>query len=199
MCLLPVGQAIASLNGTRGFKPVSIRADIGPSHEADSCSLIFSSKKSVPTVHINSISYKVVLISVSLVCMPTVESVLSFFHHSLIIYTSIINISTSNWSTLNMTWKRSWFLYKTQCFTIKLCLCAKYRLPLVFLSESENGKHKEADICGLTKYRGGQNTSNGNTKKLRNRMCVGCIERTLAGNTEYSSVCLHSVVLVSVH
>jgi hypothetical protein len=40
---------------------------------------------------------------------------------------------------------------------------------------------------------GGQN--NGNTKKLRNRIYVGYIERTLVGNTECSSsVCLHSVV-----
>jgi hypothetical protein len=31
--------------------------------------------------------------------------------------------------------------------------------------------------------RGGQN--NGNTKKLRNRICVGYIEITAVGNTEY--------------
>jgi hypothetical protein len=43
---------------------------------------------------------------------------------------------------------------------------------------------------------GGQNY--GITKKLRNRICVGYIERTSAGNTECSSACLHSVVLVSV-
>jgi hypothetical protein len=46
-------------------------------------------------------------------------------------------------------------------------------------------------------YRGGQN--NGNTKKLRNRICVGHIERTSVDNIECSSVCLHSVELVSVH
>jgi hypothetical protein len=35
---------------------------------------------------------------------------------------------------------------------------------------------------------------------LRNRIvCVGYIERTSVGNTECSAVCLHSVVLVSVH
>jgi hypothetical protein len=42
---------------------------------------------------------------------------------------------------------------------------------------------------------GGQN--NGRNKKLRNRSCVGYIERISVGNTEYSSsVCLQSVVLV---
>jgi hypothetical protein len=40
---------------------------------------------------------------------------------------------------------------------------------------------------------GGQNT--GNTKKLRDRICVGYIERASAGNIECSSV-LHSVVLM---
>jgi hypothetical protein len=44
---------------------------------------------------------------------------------------------------------------------------------------------------------GGKN--NGNNKKLRNKICVDYIERTSAGNTECSSVCLHSVVLVSVN
>jgi hypothetical protein len=44
---------------------------------------------------------------------------------------------------------------------------------------------------------GGQN--NGNTKKLRNRICVGYIERTSVGNTECSYICLLSVVLMSVH
>jgi autotransporter translocation and assembly factor TamB len=43
---------------------------------------------------------------------------------------------------------------------------------------------------------GGQN--NGNTKKLRDRIYVGYIERASAGNTECSSV-LHSVVLVPVY
>jgi hypothetical protein len=42
---------------------------------------------------------------------------------------------------------------------------------------------------------GGQN--NENTKKLRNRICVDYIERTSFGNT--FSLCLHCVVLVSVH
>jgi hypothetical protein len=46
--------------------------------------------------------------------------------------------------------------------------------------------------------RGGQN--NGKTKELRNRICVGYIERTSFGNIECSSsVCLHYVVLASVH
>jgi hypothetical protein len=47
-------------------------------------------------------------------------------------------------------------------------------------------------------YKGGVQ-NNGNIKKLTNRICVGYIERTSFGNTEYSSICLHSVVLVSVH
>jgi hypothetical protein len=47
-------------------------------------------------------------------------------------------------------------------------------------------------------YRGGQN--NGNTKKRRNRICIGYTARTSVGNTEYSSsIYLHSVVLVSVY
>jgi hypothetical protein len=37
--------------------------------------------------------------------------------------------------------------------------------------------------------------NNGNTKKLRIRICVGYIERTSVGNTVRSSVCLHSAVL----
>jgi hypothetical protein len=45
------------------------------------------------------------------------------------------------------------------------------------------------DVCCCT----------GNTKQLRNRICVGYIERTLVGNTGCSSLCLHYVVLVSVH
>jgi hypothetical protein len=44
---------------------------------------------------------------------------------------------------------------------------------------------------------GGQN--NGNTKKLRNRICVGYTERTSVGSTECSSVCLYSVAFESVH
>jgi hypothetical protein len=43
----------------------------------------------------------------------------------------------------------------------------------------------------------GQN--NGNNEELRNRICVGYIDRTSGGNTECSTVCLLSVVLVSVH
>jgi hypothetical protein len=42
--------------------------------------------------------------------------------------------------------------------------------------------------------RGEQN--NGNLKKLRNRISVGYVERTPVSNMEYSSVCLHSVMLV---
>jgi hypothetical protein len=33
----------------------------------------------------------------------------------------------------------------------------------------------------------GDEQNNGSTKKLRNRTCVDCIERTSAGNTECSS------------
>jgi hypothetical protein len=33
-------------------------------------------------------------------------------------------------------------------------------------------------------------------KKLGNRICVGYIERTSAGNAECSLICLHSVVTV---
>jgi hypothetical protein len=47
-----------------------------------------------------------------------------------------------------------------------------------------------------TKHRGcGRN--NENTKKLRNIICVGYVERTSVGKTECSSVCLHSVTRVS--
>jgi hypothetical protein len=53
----------------------------------------------------------------------------------------------------------------------------------------------EIDYCSVRYTRGGQN--NGNTKKWRNRICVGYIERTSVGNVEcFSSVCLHSVMLV---
>jgi hypothetical protein len=45
----------------------------------------------------------------------------------------------------------------------------------------------------------GDGQSNGNTKKLRTRICVGYIKRTSVGNTECCSVCLQSVVIVSVH
>jgi hypothetical protein len=45
----------------------------------------------------------------------------------------------------------------------------------------------------------GRRQNNGNTTKLRNSTCVAYIERTSVGNNECSSsVCLHSVVLVSV-
>jgi hypothetical protein len=51
---------------------------------------------------------------------------------------------------------------------------------------------------GHTGTEGGQNS--GNTTKLRNRICVGYIERTSVGNTERSSsICLHSVVFMQVH
>jgi hypothetical protein len=44
----------------------------------------------------------------------------------------------------------------------------------------------------------GSEQNNGNTKKLRNKICVGYTERTSVGVSECSSsVCLHSVVLVS--
>jgi hypothetical protein len=42
--------------------------------------------------------------------------------------------------------------------------------------------------------RSGQN--NGNTKKFRTRICVDCIEGTSIGNTQCSSIRLHSVMLV---
>jgi hypothetical protein len=45
----------------------------------------------------------------------------------------------------------------------------------------------------------GAGQNNGNTKKLRNRICVGYIDRTSVDNTECSSICLHSVVLMSVN
>jgi hypothetical protein len=49
----------------------------------------------------------------------------------------------------------------------------------------------------MANCKGRQN--NGNTKKLRNRICVGYTERTSGGKTEHSSsVYLHTVVLMSV-
>jgi hypothetical protein len=58
------------------------------------------------------------------------------------------------------------------------------------------GSHRSGyeEFYHLGYTRNGQN--NGNTKKLRNRICVGCVERTSVGNIVCSSVCLHSVVLV---
>jgi hypothetical protein len=45
----------------------------------------------------------------------------------------------------------------------------------------------------------GSGQNNGNTTKLRNRICVGYTERIQVGNIQcYSSFCLPSVVLVSV-
>jgi hypothetical protein len=44
----------------------------------------------------------------------------------------------------------------------------------------------------------GRGQNNGNTKKFRNTICVGYIERASVSNNECSSVFLHSVVLVSV-
>jgi hypothetical protein len=49
----------------------------------------------------------------------------------------------------------------------------------------------------VLKYTGNEQ-NNGNTKTLRNRIRVGYIERTSAGNTECSSsLCLQPVVLMS--
>jgi hypothetical protein len=45
----------------------------------------------------------------------------------------------------------------------------------------------------------GDGQNNRNSKKLRNRICFGYIERISIDNSECSSICLHSVVLVSVH
>jgi hypothetical protein len=50
-------------------------------------------------------------------------------------------------------------------------------------------------MCFYLKVQGGEQ-NNGNTKKLRNVLCVDYIERTLAGNTECSSICLHYVLCV---
>jgi hypothetical protein len=48
-------------------------------------------------------------------------------------------------------------------------------------------------VLSKTDTEGEQN--NGNTKKPRNKICVGYAERTV-DNTKCSSVCLHSVLLV---
>jgi hypothetical protein len=45
----------------------------------------------------------------------------------------------------------------------------------------------------------GAGQNNGNTEKLMNRISAGYNNRTPAGKPECSSVCSHSVVLVSVH
>jgi hypothetical protein len=37
------------------------------------------------------------------------------------------------------------------------------------------------------------------TKKFRKKICIGYSEKTSVGNTECSSICLYSVVLVPVH
>jgi hypothetical protein len=55
-----------------------------------------------------------------------------------------------------------------------------------------------ADIKHNAEYAGG-GQNNGNTNKLRNRICAGYTERTSVENTECSSACLHSIVLMSVH
>jgi hypothetical protein len=44
----------------------------------------------------------------------------------------------------------------------------------------------------------GSGQNNGNTKKLRHRICVSYTEKTSVGNSEYSSICLHSAALMSV-
>jgi hypothetical protein len=62
----------------------------------------------------------------------------------------------------------------------------------MYLRDSYDPQKKQGTKTGC-----GQN--NGNTKKLGNIICDGYIERTSVGNTEYSSVCLRSVVFVSVH
>jgi hypothetical protein len=59
------------------------------------------------------------------------------------------------------------------------------------------------DVClcyVVDVYLTGSGQNNGNTKKFKNRICVGFVGTTSVGNTEYSSsICLQSVVLVSVH
>jgi hypothetical protein len=47
-----------------------------------------------------------------------------------------------------------------------------------------------AETCNIQ----GLDKNNGSTKKLRNRICVGSIERISAGNTECPFICLHFVV-----
>jgi hypothetical protein len=55
------------------------------------------------------------------------------------------------------------------------------------------GNRSMQNECHRCEYKGGGQI-NGKTKKLRNRICVGCIERPSSGK-----VSLHSVVLLSVH
>jgi hypothetical protein len=68
-----------------------------------------------------------------------------------------------------------------------------YLVPSIVLSKNILSLFQRS-LC-LRLYTGdGQN--NGNSKKLRNIICIGYIERTSLGNTECSSVCLHSVAIV---
>jgi hypothetical protein len=60
-------------------------------------------------------------------------------------------------------------------------------------TDSENGD------LSISVFQTSYKQNNGNTKKLKNNICVGYIERTSVGNTECSSVYLYSVVHVSVH
>jgi hypothetical protein len=50
------------------------------------------------------------------------------------------------------------------------------------------------DYLRYINTRDGQN--NGSTKKVRNVMCIGYIERASVGETEYFPVFLHSVAFV---
>jgi hypothetical protein len=62
-------------------------------------------------------------------------------------------------------------------------------------ARAKGGREIEEIKDPLLIYKSEQN--NGNTKKLRNGICVGCIERTSVGNTEcFSSVSVQSAVLV---
>jgi hypothetical protein len=74
------------------------------------------------------------------------------------------------------------------------CKCAKNRYCGAYITFLILVTHIRVCVC----TGGGQN--NGRTKKFRNRIYVGYIERTSVGNTAYSSsVRLHSVVLAPVH
>jgi hypothetical protein len=76
------------------------------------------------------------------------------------------------------------FVFVSEYVCLSACVCISVSMSLC--------------LCGSICTGGRQN--NRNTKKLRNRICVGYIERTSVGNTESCfSVCLHSVVFVSVH
>jgi hypothetical protein len=74
-------------------------------------------------------------------------------------------------------------LYQTQVYDLKSSTTSTSSLRL---------KENRLGHTGV-----GQN--NVNTKKLRNRIHFGYIERTSVGNTECSFICKHSVVLVSMH